>query len=509
MFLPPASAVHSDADRTYFVIKIQPLRAKFIDMSTLFPVLLAGGLGTRLWPLSREIYPKQLLNLVGGRSLLQQAADRACTAGAPSNVITVTTEVHYFPVRDQLAEIDGSLTHHILLEPEGRNTAAAIAVAALYALEQDADAMLFVAPADHVVGDVPALLAALKTAAKAAAAGALVTFGIAPSRPETGYGYIEQGKPFKGVKGAMTVGRFIEKPDQATAEALIATDKVLWNSGMFVFRADRLIEELHRHRADIHDSAQDTFQARRLDAGAVRFDTKAYGKIPKAPVDTAVMEQSDRVAVVPVDPRWSDVGTWLKIWEVEQKDEAGNVAFGDVVLAGSHNCLVHGDSRLVACAGLDNVVVTETADAVLVAGMNADNDIRAVVDRLRNDKRQEAVRHLAETRPWGSFQVLLEGPRFKIKEIAVKPGATLSLQMHNHRSEHWIVVEGTARTTCDDDIRYLESNQSTFIPVGAKHRLENPGEGMLRIIEVQCGNYVGEDDIVRFDDKYGRASPAA
>lgn len=472
-------------------------------MITMFPVLLAGGLGTRLWPLSREIYPKQLMNLTGGESLLQQAARRALAIAPAANVITVTTEAHFFPVSDQLSEIEPDLASRILLEPSGRNTAAAIAVAAIHARDAVEDAVLFVAPADHVIQNEESLLAAIATARQAAENGLLVTFGITATRAETGYGYIRKGDILSAVDDAHLVTSFIEKPDAATAARLIE-DGCLWNSGMFVFGAASFLDELRSHASDIHDAAVAAAENAISQSGAVRFDHAAYGTIPSAPVDKAVMERSSNVAVVPVDPDWSDVGSWLKLWEIGGKTDDGNVTIGDVVVAGTTDSLIRSESRLVAAVGLDKVAIVETADAVLIAGMAHDGGIREIVNELNAAKRQEAVRHLAEDRPWGSFQVLLERPGFKIKELVVKPGGILSLQMHNHRSEHWVVVEGVARATCDDRVEDLHPNQSTYIPKQTRHRLENPGDVPVRIIEVQCGDYVGEDDIVRFDDQYGR-----
>lgn len=474
-----------------------------VRMSDIVPVLLAGGLGTRLWPLSREIYPKQLMNLAGDGSLLQQAARRALACAAPGDVITVTTEAHYLPVRDQLAETDAALTENILLEPEGRNTAAAIAVAALHAAAGRGDPTLFVAPADHVLRDTSVLADAVRLAARAE--DHLCTFGITPDRAETGYGYIQVGAPLDGMDGMCAVAQFIEKPDAARAEQLIAAGGVLWNSGMFVFRATRILDELAHHTPDIEQAARSAYAAHRDDAGAVRFPTDLYAAIPKAPIDTAVMERSDKVAVAPIDPGWSDVGSWLKLWQVTDHDDAGNVAIGDVVAADSHDCMMRSDARLIACAGLNQVAVVETADAVLVADMTNEPAIKAVIDTMRAAGREEAVRHLEETRPWGSFRVLMSGDRFKIKEIVVNPGARLSLQSHVHRSEHWVVLEGTARVTCDDWVGDVPPNQSAYIPIGAKHRLENPGKIPVRIVEVQVGDYVGEDDIIRYDDVYGRA----
>lgn len=443
------------------------------------------------------------MNLAGEGSLLQQAARRALACGAADSVITVTTEAHYLPVRDQLSETDAALADNILLEPEGRNTAAAIAVAALHATADGSDPTLFVAPADHVLRDTNLLADAVRLAARAD--DRLCTFGIAPDRPETGYGYIQVGAELGGLDGLHAVDRFIEKPDETRAEKLIAGGGVLWNSGMFVFRASRILEELAHHEPEIEQAAREAYAASRADAGAVRFPRELYAAIPKAPIDTAVMEQSDAVAVAPIDPGWSDVGSWLKLWQVSDQDDTGNVAIGDVVTAESRNSMLRGDSRLIACAGLDQVAVIETADAVLVADMTNEAAIKSVIDQLRTAGREEAVRHLQETRPWGSFRVLMAGDRFKIKEIVVNPGARLSLQSHVHRSEHWVVLEGTARVTCDEWTREVPPNESTYIPIGAKHRLENPGKIPVRIVEVQVGDYVGEDDITRYDDVYGRA----
>ncbi len=475
-------------------------------MTDIVPVLLAGGLGTRLWPLSREIYPKQLMNLAGDGSLLQQAARRALVCGDASRVITVTTEAHYLPVRDQLAETDGALTENILLEPEGRNTAAAIAVAALHAAADGSDPTLFVAPADHVLRDTAMLADAVRLSAQAE--DRICTFGITPDRAETGYGYIKVSTPLSGFDGLHAVDRFIEKPNADRAAELIRAGGVLWNSGMFVFRASVILEELARHAPDIEHAAREAYAASGADAGAVRFPRPLYAAIPKAPIDTAVMEKSNVVAVAPIDPGWSDVGSWLKLWQVSEQDEAGNIALGDVVAADSRNSMMRSDSRLIACAGLDQIAVIETADAVLVADMTNEPAIKSVIEQLRDAGREEAVRHLAETRPWGSFRVLMAGDRFKIKEIVVNPGAQLSLQSHVHRSEHWVVLEGTARVTCDDWTREVPPNESTYIPIGSKHRLENPGKIPVRIVEVQVGDYVGEDDITRYDDVYGRAELA-
>jgi mannose-1-phosphate guanylyltransferase/mannose-6-phosphate isomerase len=472
-------------------------------MTDIVPVLLAGGLGTRLWPLSREVYPKQLMNLSGEGSLLQQAAERALSCAPASKIITITTETHYLPVRDQLAELDEGLTENILLEPMGRNTAAAIAISARHATTLADDPTLFVAPADHVVRNSWVVVDAVQLAATAR--GHITTFGITPDRPETGYGYIRVGEPLKSPNGMYAAARFIEKPNAARAADLIAEGGVLWNSGMFVFSASLLADELAIHAPEIAQATETAYEQRRTTAGALRFAKDAYEAIPAQPIDIAVMERSTNVAVIPIDPGWSDVGSWQKLWEVGEHDGDGNASTGDVRLAEAHNNVVHASSRLVAVAGIDNLAVVETADAVLVSALSNDGAIKTLVESLRTDGREEAVRHLMENRPWGSFQVLLGGDRFKIKEIIVKPGARLSLQSHKHRSEHWVVLEGIARVTTDDTTRDVPPNHSAYIEVGARHRLENPGTTPVRIVEVQVGDYVGEDDIERYDDEYGRA----
>jgi mannose-1-phosphate guanylyltransferase/mannose-6-phosphate isomerase len=473
-------------------------------MDDLIPVLLAGGIGTRLWPTSRESYPKQLLTMAGERTLLQEAAVRARALAAPERVVTVTTEQHYFAVCDQLGDLDKGLAAHVIAEPAGRNTAAAVVLAALYAERAFGDAVLWVAAADHVIQRNEALMEAVRTAAALARQGRLVTFGIQPTEPSSEYGYIECGAAL-GADGARAVARFVEKPARAAAEAMLATGRCYWNSGIFVFRTSAFLEECGRTAPDVLAAAHAAFAATDAAKKPFRPARDAYAAIPSLPIDKAVMERSDKVAVVPVDLGWSDVGTWQRLWEVSAKDEGGNAVHGDVLIEGARDNLVRADSRLVALAGVEDLVVVETADAVLVAGKDANAGIKAIVDRLRAAGRPEATSHLTERRPWGTFSVLLEGPRYKIKEIMVKPGAALSLQMHHHRSEHWIVIEGTARVTCGEDVRILSENESTYIPLGQKHRLENPGRMPLRIVEVQSGGYLGEDDIVRFQDTYGRA----
>ncbi len=474
-------------------------------MTTLVPVILAGGVGTRLWPVSREIYPKQLLNLTGDGSLLQQAARRALGCAPAERVVTVTTESQYFPVLDQLGDVADGLGRHIIAEPMGRNTAAAVTLAALYAEARFDAPILWVAAADHVILADDGLAPAVARAEAAAARGKLVTFGITPREPDPGFGYIRRGAPLEGVAGAYHVASFVEKPARARARRLIAGGDCYWNSGIFVFSAAAFLAEIGRAAPEVLEGVRAAVAAATADATPFRVPAEAYRAVPELPVDKAVFERSGEVVVIPVDIGWSDVGSWHRLWEVCDKDGDGNVTDGDVILEATRNTLVRADGRLVACASVKDLVVIETADAVLVASRRDVNGVKAIVERLKQAGRGEAAAHLTERRPWGSFSVLLEGARYKLKELTVKPGAMLSLQMHNHRSEHWVVVEGVARVTCGDDVRTLRENESTYIPVGTKHRIENPGAKPLRIVEVQCGDYVGEDDIVRFEDDYGRS----
>ena len=473
-------------------------------MTTLVPVLLAGGVGSRLWPTSREIYPKQLLDLTGEGSLLELAAHRALAVAPAGQVVTVTTEAQYFPVLDQLGDIDAGLANHVIAEPGGRNTAAAVALAALYTQARFDDPVLWVAPADHAIRHPERLSEAVATARIAAERDMLATFGIEPTGPDSGLGYVRAGEALDGVDGAYHVASFIEKPPAAEAARLIDAGDCYWNSGMFVFKASAILDELARAAPEVLDAVRAAMAGADIAAAPYRVPAETYRKVPSVPIDTAVMERSDALAVIPVDIGWSDVGSWHRLWEISDKDADGNAVRGDVLLENARGSVVRADGRLVACAGVEDLVVIETADAVLVADRNDTDGIKAIVERLKAAGRNEATAHLTERRPWGAFAVLLAGPRFKIKELTVNPGARLSLQMHHHRSEHWVVIEGTARITCEDDERLLSENESTYIPIGARHRLENPGKVPLKIVEVQCGGYLGEDDITRFGDAYGR-----
>ena len=473
-------------------------------MDTIQPVLLSGGSGTRLWPLSREAYPKQFLPLAADVTMLQATWQRVAplAGGAP---IVVANEAHRFLVAEQLRQI-GAPVPAIILEPVGRNTAPAIAAAALQAMHDGRDPLLLVLPSDHVVRDDAAFLAAVQEATQAAAQGALVTFGIQPTQPETGFGYIQAAEPAAGVTAGRVraVARFVEKPDAATAQGYLDQGGYYWNSGMFLFRASRYLEELQRLRPDILAATRAAFEAARIDGDFIRLDAAAFGACPAESIDYAVMEHTDRAMVLPVSIGWSDVGSWTALWEVAAHDADGNAMLGDVIAIDSRNSYVHA-RRLVALVGVDDLVVIDTDDAVLVARKDRVQQVKDVVARLKQSHRSQASLHREVHRPWGSYDSVDVGEQFQVKRIKVKPGARLSLQSHTRRAEHWIVVRGIARVTRDDDVFDLQANQSTYIPIGARHRLENPGEQMLELIEVQSGDYLGEDDIVRYEDVYGRA----
>ena len=461
-------------------------------------VLLSGGSGTRLWPLSREAYPKQFLPLVGEDTMLQATWRRvAPVAGAAP--IVVAGEDHRFLVAEQLRQV-GVAAASILLEPVGRNTAPAIAAAALQAMADGDDPLLLVLPSDHVVRDAEAFRAAVQEASAAAEAGALVTFGTVPTAPETGFGYI-QAQAGDGVRKVL---RFVEKPDAATAQSYLDAGGYYWNSGMFLFRASRYLEELARFRADILDGARAAFETARRDGDFVRLAADAFAATPAESIDYAVMERTDAAMVLPVDIGWNDVGSWSALWDVAERDAAGNAHHGDVIAVDSRNSYAW-SRRLVALVGVDDIVVVETDDAVLVARKDKVQQVKDVVAQLKQEQRSQAALHREVHRPWGSYDSIDTGPRFQVKRIKVKPGAQLSLQSHTQRAEHWIVVSGTARVTRDHDVFELHANQSTYIPIGAKHRLENPGSEVLELIEVQSGDYLGEDDIVRYEDVYGRS----
>jgi mannose-1-phosphate guanylyltransferase/mannose-6-phosphate isomerase len=468
-------------------------------MTPLVPVILSGGSGTRLWPMSRKLLPKQFLALLSKHTLFQETALRVQPIEGCAAPIVVCNDEQRFLAADQLREI-GIEAAAMILEPVGRNTAPAIAAAALVASADGADPLLLVLPSDHLIGDPDAFLAALALARPAAQAGALVTFGIVPDAPETGFGYIKAG-PGDGVR---SVERFVEKPDAATARAYVESGEYFWNSGMFLFRASRVIEELAATRPAMLERVRAAVAGARVDADFLRLDRDAFAAAPSESIDYAVMEHTTRAAVVPLSAQWSDVGSWSALWQVSERDAEGNCFEGDVLAMGTRDTLAHAPRRLVALLGVRDLVVVDTEDALLVAHRDGVQQVKDIVARLKAEGRGQAQSHTLVFRPWGSYETVDAGERFQVKRIVVKPGAALSLQMHHHRAEHWVVVRGTARVTCDERVFELHENQSTFIPLGSKHRLENPTDAPLELIEVQSGGYLGEDDIVRFEDVYGR-----
>lgn len=467
----------------------------------LLPVIMAGGSGTRLWPLSRESYPKQFLTLAGDDSMLQATIARleGLQVALP---LVICNEAHRFLVAEQLRQID-ALGGNILLEPAGRNTAPAVALAALRATATGDDPLLLVLAADHLIQDAAAFRAAVQHAQPLAEAGKLVTFGIVPKTPETGYGYIRRGEAVN--ESAWQVGAFVEKPALDLARQYLASGEYLWNSGMFCFRASRYLEELGRFRPDILAACRAAMAHSAGDMDFVRVDEAAFMACPDDSIDYAVMERTESAVVVPLDAGWSDVGAFAALWDVLPKDEAGNVLRGDVMLHDSHDNLVMAENALVATVGLRDTVVLQTKDAVMVAPRDRVQEVKQIVARLKAGGRSEHRVHRQVYRPWGHYDSVDAGQRYQVKRITVSPGAKLSVQMHHHRAEHWIVVSGTARVTLDGAEHLLTENQSIYLPVGAVHALENPGKIALELIEVQVGSYLGEDDIVRLEDRYGRA----
>ncbi len=468
------------------------------------PVILSGGSGTRLWPMSRAHYPKQLLALVGAHSLLQQAALRVPAEAGFAAPLVIANEEHRFIIAEQLRAIDVAASA-LLLEPVGRNTAPAAAVAALRLAESDAQALMLVMPSDHTVEDVAAFHAAVARAAIAARAGRLVTFGIKPERAETGYGYIERGKKLAGAEGAFTVARFVEKPDAATAERYVEAGDFFWNSGIFLFPAALYLSELERLRPDMLAACRAAVAGARQDDDFTRLDKAAFADCPADSIDYAVMERTDCAAVVPVAMGWSDLGSWDALWELAEKDAAGNALTGNVIAEDTKNSYIRSEAGLVAALGVEDLIVVATQDAVMLAPRSRAQDVRHLVARLVAADRSEAAALPRVHRPWGSYETLHAGHRVQVKHILVKPGGKLSLQMHHHRAEHWVVVQGTARIRRGNEELMLTEDQSTYIPLGTLHRLENPGKIPLHVIEVQSGPYLDEDDIVRFDDDYGRS----
>lgn len=466
----------------------------------IIPVVLAGGVGSRLWPVSRQLYPKQFTSLAASGTLFQATLSRLDGVAGLGAPMVVCHEEHRFLTAQQLADI-GVKGGRILLEPVGRNTAPAVAVAALQAAPED---VLLVLPADHQIRNPAALRDAVEEGAELAAKGHLVTFGIVPASPETGYGYIQRGAAVDGGR-ASTVRRFVEKPDLATAQAYLDSGEYYWNSGMFMFTAARFLEELAVHAPDILETCRTASAGIVRDMDFLRLPRQAFELCRSDSIDYAVMEKTRAAVVLPLDAHWSDLGAWNALWETSEKDSDRNVCHGDVLCVDVADSYIHAHSRLVAAVGLDNAVIVETADAVLVAARDKVQDVKSIVQLLEGAGRSESVSHVLVYRPWGTYQSLATGPGFQVKHICVNPGASLSLQMHHHRAEHWIVVRGTATVTRDSDTFRLRENESTFIPLGSKHRLQNLTNEAMELIEVQTGSYLGEDDIVRFDDVYGRA----
>ena len=477
------------------------------------PVVLSGGSGTRLWPLSREKYPKQLLSLVGDDSLLQATVRRVeglagVTLAAP---MVVCNEEYRFVIAEQLRLMGQS--GRIVLEPMGRNTAPALTLAALAAIQAETDAVLLVMPADHVILDTAAFQAAVRQGAALADGGAVVTFGITPDAPETGYGYIQSGEDYAGAK---RIARFVEKPDLATAQSYLAAGTYLWNSGIFMMKASVWMQAMAACRPDILAACQNAWDQGKADGEFSRVAKEVFAQCPSDSIDYAVMERLAAGAgapanaalppgvVIPLSAGWSDVGAWDALWQVLPKDAAGNVAQGDVMLQDCTNTLALSEGRLIACVGVSDLVVVETADAILVVHKDKTQDVKKIVDGLKKSGRTESTLHRKVFRPWGWYDGVDAGERFQVKRIVVKPQGILSLQMHHHRAEHWIVVSGTAKVTRGEETYLVSENESTYIPLGTTHRLENPGRVPLEMIEVQSGSYLGEDDIVRFEDVYGR-----
>ncbi len=475
--------------------------------ATIHPVIMSGGAGSRLWPLSRRLFPKQLLPLAGARSMIQETAERFAGAGFAAPIIICNQE-HRFLIAEQLREA-GIKGAQIVLEPVGRNTAPAAGVAALIAGKSDPDAIVLLVPSDHVIRNVPAFRKAVDAAVPAARAGALVTFGVKPNAPETGYGYIALGDALEGAPGCHRVAKFVEKPDRATAETYLASGKYFWNSGMFLFKAATLLSEMKRLEPKMLSACSDAVAKGRADMDFLRLDEASFVQSPSQSIDYAIMEHTAHAAVVPVDMDWSDVGSWQSLWEISEKTKDGNSVKGDVVVERAKNSYLRSEGPLLAAVGVEDLVVVATPDAVLVADRHATQDVKRIVDELERQGRTHHVEHRRVFRPWGSYESIDNGERFQVKRIVVNPGAKLSLQMHHHRAEHWVVVSGTARVVCGEREFLLQENESTYIPLGTRHRLENPGKVPLHLIEIQSGTYLAEDDIVRFEDTYGRAGTPA
>lgn len=467
----------------------------------ILPIIMAGGTGSRLWPLSRELFPKQFQKLYGQTTMLQATVLRLQGLDCLPPLV-ICNEEHRFIVAEQLRQI-GQLDHNIILEPTGKNTAPAIALAAIYAAEHEDNPALLVLAADHVVLDEEAFRAAVVQAQVHVKQNKLVTFGIVPHVPETGYGYIKYN-PNAGEQSGFTVEQFVEKPDLATAKAYLESGNYLWNSGMFAFKAQNYLNELKNHRPDIYSACSNAMQSVDIDLDFIRINKESFFACPAESIDYAIMEKTTNAVVIAMDAGWSDVGAWSSLWEVSDKDKDDNVITGDVLTVDSHNNYIFAETGLVATVGLDNTIVVQTKDAVLVASKDKSQEVKRIVNQLKADKRQEHSVHREVYRPWGKYDSIDSGHRYQVKCITVKPSEKLSVQMHHHRAEHWIVVSGTAKVIVDGNEKLVTENESVYVPLGATHCLENPGKVDLEMIEVQVGSYLGEDDIVRFEDRYGR-----
>lgn len=469
----------------------------------IYPVILSGGSGTRLWPLSRAALPKQFIPLISEQSLFQETVKRITHIPNTAPPLIIGNHEHRFMLAEQLRTINVK-PNAILLEPVARNTAPAFAIAALFLERQDPNALMLALPADHLIGNGPAFHQAVAQASEIAEQGYLTTFGIVAKTPDTGFGYIRKGAEITSYPGTFEVDEFVEKPDLATAQQYVSSDKYFWNSGMFLFRVTELIGEMRRLRPDILIACETALEQAKNDLDFIRLDPTAFTTCPAESIDYAIMEHTQKAAVVPADIDWSDIGAWNSIWDTSTKDPDQNVIRGDVIAVDSSRNLIRAESRLVVAIGLENIMIIETADAILVAPKDRAQEVKLVVDKLKSQGRQEHLYHDRVYRPWGWYEGIDAGDRFQVKRIMVNPGAKLSLQMHHHRAEHWVVVSGTAMVVRDEERLMLCENQSTYIPLGSKHRLENPGKVPLHLIEVQSGIYLGEDDIVRYEDIYQR-----
>lgn len=474
-----------------------------ITNEVVVPVILCGGSGTRLWPVSRSGFPKQFWPLVSDKSMLAETALRAVGPGFAPPLVVANNE-HRFMVAGQLSEV-GVKDARILLEPVGRNSAPAIAVASLLAARENPQAVLWVMAADSAVGDVAALHMALQQAVAAARAGYIATFGMQPTAPETGYGYLAQGRAMETLPGVHELDRFIEKPSREAATQMLAQGGYLWNAGMFVFRADVMLDEMQALAPDVLAAARQALESSVADLDFIRLSEREFAAAPNISIDYAIAEKTAKAVVVPAAIGWSDVGSWAALADIAARDEAGNAAHGDVLMENSRNCYVRSDGVLTTLLGVEDLIVVTTQDAVLVAHRNEAQNVKLIVEKLRSQTRKEADAHIRTYRPWGFYEGLIQGDRFQVKRIVVWPGRQLSLQKHFHRAEHWVVVEGVAQVTRDEEEIFLRENESVYLPLGCKHRLENPGKIPLTLIEVQSGAYLGEDDIVRYEDTYGRA----